>query len=713
MSPWPLARQVGRRLGWGVADQAVSSLTNFAVNIYIARELGALQYGAFALAYVTYSFALNASRGLATDPLMVRFSYTDLPAWRRAVANCTGTSAMVGLAAGACVLAAAAVLGGAAGLAFFALGLTLPGLLLQDSWRYAFFALGRGSRAFLNDIVWAVVLLPALVLLAASGHANVFWYVFAWGAAATVAAAVGPLQARVVPRLSGAREWLLRHRDLGPRYLAEGTANSAAAQLRNYSVGIILGLAAVGYVQAASTLMGPFMVVLYGSGLVALPEAARLWRKSPQRMPLFCVLISIVLTLLGLAWGVVLLVALPKGLGDWLLGPIWRPTYPLVLPTTLSIMGMCATGGAGTGLHALGAARRSLRAAIITSAAYVVCALAGAVAGGAVGAVRGTAVATWLGALVYWWQVRAALRESGDVPGHGFWPNRQAGKHRGSLERALTLSPDLAVRLDPVPRAAASTPATTTRSSPPAPVLPPASQRPRDRTTTRPSAPREPAKPPRRVKMPAAARAPFATGVLAVLAVAAATGWMLVHGLTRTHRTFDAKAPATATPRARTPVTAPVPSTVTAQPLKPISATPLDPYGDGRGENNRLASFAIDASPATAWHTDWYTTARFGNLKPGSGLVLDMGHKVTITGVRLLLGGARGADLQLRAGDTASSLTNLPPVARATDAGGQVRLRLAKPAHGRYVLIWFTKLPPDTSGTFQASVYNVTLEGRI
>ena len=74
---------------------------------------------------------------------------------------------------------------------------------MQDSWRYAFFALGRGSQAFLNDMVWASVLLPALVFLRVTGQTNVFWFVFAWGAAAAVAAAVGPLQARVVPRLAG------------------------------------------------------------------------------------------------------------------------------------------------------------------------------------------------------------------------------------------------------------------------------------------------------------------------------------------------------------------------------------------------------------------------------------------------------------------------------------------------------------------------------
>ena len=64
----------------------------------------------------------------------------------------------------------------------------------------------------------------------------------------------------------------------------EGTTDSGASQLRNYGVGLILGLAAVGYVQAASTLMGPFMVIFFGMGLVTLPEAARILRRSPRHM---------------------------------------------------------------------------------------------------------------------------------------------------------------------------------------------------------------------------------------------------------------------------------------------------------------------------------------------------------------------------------------------------------------------------------------------
>jgi O-antigen/teichoic acid export membrane protein len=413
---WRLIRGASQRISWGLADQGMSSLSNFAVNIITARSLGAVQYGAFALAYVTYGFALNASRGLATTPLLVRFSGSDLPTWRRAVTKCTGTATTVGLTAGAVIIAAAALLNSTTRLAFLALGLTMPGLALQDSWRYSFFAIGRGSQAFLNDTVWTVTLIPVLVLLRKTGHSNVFWFVLAWGLTATVAAAIGPLQARTAPRITLGWEWISRHRDLGPRYLAEGTASSMSAQLRNYGVTFILGLAAVGYLQAATTLMGPFYVIFWGMGLVTLPEAARLLRRSPRRLPLFCLLVSGGLTILALGWAVVLVVALPRGFGHLMLGRIWKPTYPLVWPTAMVTLGSCAGTGASTGLHALGAARRSLGIMVTATAVSIVFGIAGAGVDGVVGSMIGFAIGSWTGALLNWWQLLRAMREYGGTP---------------------------------------------------------------------------------------------------------------------------------------------------------------------------------------------------------------------------------------------------------------------------------------------------------
>ena len=425
---WPQIRQMAQRLGWGVADQGMSSLTNFAVNIYIARDLGAVQYGAFSLAYVTYAFALNASRGLSTDPLLVRFSGAELPAWRRAVKSCTGTAATTGVAAGILVLGATMFLGGSARLAFLALGLTLPGLLLQDSWRFAFFALGRGAQALINDTVWALSLAGALLALKVTRHEDVFWFIMAWGLSGAVGAALGPLQARVLPRLSDTWKWLTTHRDLAPRYLAEGTTNSAANQLRNYAIGILLGLAVVGSVQAANTLMGPVMVVMYGTGLMALPEGARILRNSPRRFVLFCMLSCAALTLLALAWGVAIEIALPRGLGHAVLPNLWRATYPLVLPTIAYVTAVGATSGAGLGLHALGASRRSLRAMVISSTLYLILSIVGALTRGAAGSIWGAAIAMWLGALLYWFELRLAVLESPRIP----LRRRGSPRHRGT-----------------------------------------------------------------------------------------------------------------------------------------------------------------------------------------------------------------------------------------------------------------------------------------
>ena len=109
--------------------------------------------------------------------------------------------------------------------------------------------------------------------------------------------------------------------------------------------------------------MGPFRIIFSGISLITMPEAARLLRRSPRQLPLFCAAASVGLTLLALLWGAVLLVALPRGLGQLMLGSLWRPAYPLVLPATLSVMSLLrhyrrAPGPARPGCRAPEPARR-------------------------------------------------------------------------------------------------------------------------------------------------------------------------------------------------------------------------------------------------------------------------------------------------------------------------------------------------------------------
>jgi transcriptional regulator with XRE-family HTH domain len=155
------------------------------------------------------------------------------------------------------------------------------------------------------------------------------------------------------------------------------------------------------------------------------------------------------------------------------------------------------------------------------------------------------------------------------------------------------------------------------------------------------------------------------------------------------------------------PPTAPAASAV---PLAPASATAFGPDGVGTGDNSQEAALAIDGSDSSAWQTDWYATSDFSGLQSGTGLLLDMGKQVTVTGAQMLLGPAAGGRLELRAGNT-PSLANLQVVARARLRGGEVTVQIASPVKARYLLIWFTQLPPDSSGTYQASVSNISLSG--
>jgi len=152
----------------------------------------------------------------------------------------------------------------------------------------------------------------------------------------------------------------------------------------------------------------------------------------------------------------------------------------------------------------------------------------------------------------------------------------------------------------------------------------------------------------------------------------------------------------------------------TPAPIRPLPIARAEAFGpDGLadGDNPQSAAFAITRHSPLPWHSQWYATADFGLLKHGTGLLLDMGRQVTISSVRIDLGPYRGANIQLRVGNT-ETVEGLKTVARGSDVGGAVSLRLREPARARYLLIWFTLLPPNGAGQFQASVYGVEVNGR-
>ncbi len=155
--------------------------------------------------------------------------------------------------------------------------------------------------------------------------------------------------------------------------------------------------------------------------------------------------------------------------------------------------------------------------------------------------------------------------------------------------------------------------------------------------------------------------------------------------------------------------------------LRIASASGFDPLtspkNDPNDENSQWAHYAIDGNPHTAWTSQWYRTATFGGLKSGSGLILNMGHRVKATSVTVTFGAPPGAHVELLIGnsDTLSkaNLASMSLVASAISPTGTHVFSIAKPQAGRFLVIWFTRLPPKPGSTkwFMAAIYNVSVKG--
>lgn len=122
-----------------------------------------------------------------------------------------------------------------------------------------------------------------------------------------------------------------------------------------------------------------------------------------------------------------------------------------------------------------------------------------------------------------------------------------------------------------------------------------------------------------------------------------------------------------------------------------VKVSDYDPYGVD-GESNSKTKFAVDRDPLTAWTTITYYDPYLGG-KPGVGITIDLGAPRPVTSVELKLVGAN-SNLRVMVGNKRFANPNrFRTFASVTGAGSHILLRSARPMTGRYVLVWFTRLP--------------------
>jgi hypothetical protein len=195
--------------------------------------------------------------------------------------------------------------------------------------------------------------------------------------------------------------------------------------------------------------------------------------------------------------------------------------------------------------------------------------------------------------------------------------------------------------------------------------------------------------------------------ILIVLVAIAFGGWAISHSLHGTTPTAQATQPPQSTSSA---------TSAASVLLKPVSASVFDLSGDPDDPGD--AQNVINPGQGKSWHTQYYLgSPKFGGLKTGVGLILDMGSPVKLSSVTVQFGTTccTSAQVEIGASSTATkaNLNSFTSVSSLTNASGVTTFPVSSSATGRYVLIWITSLPPmaGQSDQYEAQVYDVTVHG--
>jgi serine/threonine protein kinase len=133
----------------------------------------------------------------------------------------------------------------------------------------------------------------------------------------------------------------------------------------------------------------------------------------------------------------------------------------------------------------------------------------------------------------------------------------------------------------------------------------------------------------------------------------------------------------------------------------------FDPFGDGSEKPNDIKK-AYDNDTSSYWETKFYEGADFGNLKPGLGIILDLGKVQDIGKVTVTFMGDTSVELRAAASDASSRPTTFDAYTKVAEGSGTgVPLKPDKTVKSRYLLVWLTKLPLTEEGTYRGRVADI------
>lgn len=171
-----------------------------------------------------------------------------------------------------------------------------------------------------------------------------------------------------------------------------------------------------------------------------------------------------------------------------------------------------------------------------------------------------------------------------------------------------------------------------------------------------------------------------------------------------------------------TAVTSSAPAAVGSGKPIPLAASQVRVVDPPKGDRTELGDVekVVDGNDTTGWSTDQYTRTDFGGLKPGMGVLVDLGTPTKVRAVKVTVG-QQGASVSLRTGnadpgsDSASdgiinsSYTTIG--SPLDDHSGTVMVFPVGEGQQQvqYLLVWISKLPTDSKGKFSLAINEISV----
>lgn len=378
-------RTLATRASWNLIDQALYALANMLLVMVVAREMSADDFGAFSIGFLLYGIGVAVAKAASGQPLQIAHSAEEPEVFRNAVSRAQGATLALALVASAILVVVGLVFDDAIGHVLIALAACLPGLMIQDNYRMAFFANGQAHFAALIDFVKAVLQFVFLFALIALELTEVGILTLSWGLAGTLSAVLAAVIMRSWPDLLAARAWFREKGSLVKYLMGMYVLGLGASQLGQLLIPTFGTARDAGSIRGADTLRGPLNVLGQAALAFAVPEISRRGRLGTSaRLKAMFGLSGVIGVIASVYIGVLLLI--PDSLGVQLFGESWDGAQSVLLPMGLLSIVAGFTSGPGALLLGMGLAKKTFRINVLKAPVLLGLLVPGTIQWGAQGA---------------------------------------------------------------------------------------------------------------------------------------------------------------------------------------------------------------------------------------------------------------------------------------------------------------------------------------